>query len=265
MSKNNLPLDGKASLCEKIAQDYESYIDLGMTLCPTNPTYKIIAREENLGIKLEARLAAFKSFDSPAPIIKQAFDTRRVNQETDRNPRQNLQYWHRADAFIDKEDEGKLTIFANLMSILNDIKTDFGTQPEWFESYSRILYDNVHRILRIKQADLDIFKPQLSYLEQLVFARYRLSMEDLSKFSKEDIRAKLLSKDEALLKRGNYLNETGITKGSAVENKNIVIDGSKTTQESLIQALFGGGAIRKDGEKNVSRTITITISDNVLD
>jgi hypothetical protein len=90
-------------------------------------------------------------------------------------------------------------------------------------------------------------------------------MEDLSKFSKEDIRAKLLSKDEALLKRGNYLNETGITKGSAVENKNIVIDGSKTTQESLIQALFGGGAIRKDGEKNVSRTITITISDNVLD
>lgn len=261
-----LPLDGKIALVGKIAEDFADYVDMGFDACPGEQTYKIQSRDEGLGVLRAARTAALEALQSGnKPIRKVAFDTRRIDQESERNPRTNLQYWHRADAFIDVEDETKLRIFAKLMTILTDIKKDFGTQPEWFESYARVLHDNVHRILRIKQADLDIFKPQLSYLEQLIDARYRMSVEDLDKLSQEDIRMRILSKDEALLKRGQFLKETGLV-STGDENKKLVIDGNQsTTQESIVNAIFGNNGLRRDGEKTVERTITITIRDEVKD
>ena len=262
----NLPLDGEAALLSKIAVDFADYVEMGFDVCPSEPVYRIQSRDESLSISLRARLAALEALQSGfKPIRKVAFDTRRIDQESERNPRTNLQYWHRADAFIDEGDESKLRVFAKLMTILTDLKKDFGTQPEWFESYSRVLHDNVYRILRIKQADLDIFKPQLSYLEQLVDARYRLSMEDLDKLSNNEIRAKILSKDEALMKRGQFLQETGlVSKGN--ENQQIKIDGNvASTQESIVNAIFGNTGMRRDGEKTVERTITITIRDQAID
>jgi hypothetical protein len=262
-----IPLDGQAILLEKMAAEYTDYIDLGITNCPKEFVYKISSKDESSDVVRAARVAAMAELNS-GQIKKYAFDTRRIDQEWVRNPRVNLQYWHRANEFIDSDDQSKLTTFANLMSVLNDLKAEFGSQPEWFESYSRVLYDNVERILRIKQADLDIFKPQLTYLEQLIFARYRMSVEDLSKFGREEIRARILSKDEALLKRGDYLKQTGGIVKDSDNNKNdkqIVIDGNKTTQESIVNAIFGGTGMRRDGEKNVTRTITITINDKVTE
>lgn len=262
-----LPLDGKAILLEKMAVDFSSYVDMGLDHCPAEHVYRISSRDESLSVSRLSRMAALKEIRGGSkPIRKYAFDTRRIDQEHERNPRTNLQYWHRADAFIDAEDDVKLRRFAKLMTVLSDIKKKFGAEPEWFESYARVLYDTVHRILRIKQADLDIFKPQLSYLEQLVYARYRLSMEDIEKLSKTEIEENILSKDESLLKRGRYLAETGLVASGDGRNEKLVIDGNKsTTQDSIINAIFGNNGIRREGEKTVERTITITIRDQVLE
>ncbi len=260
---NELYLDGKILLIEKIAAEYADYVDIGLNFCPSEFVFKIRSKDENAEVIRSARFCALNEIVGGA-IKKYAFDTRHINQETERNPRTNLQYWNRSDEFIERDDSEKLKIFAGLMNILNDIKNDLGKEPEWFESYSRVLYDTVERILRVKQGDLDIFRPQLSYLEQLVYARYRLNMENLTKMSKDEIRSKILSKDEALLKRGEYLKSTGGFVKDSKKEQGIIIDG-KSTQENIVNAIFGNSGFRRDGEKNVERTITITIKDTVIE
>ncbi len=256
----NLPIDAKIKVLEKIASDYAKSVKTG--LAPASKTYNIVSRAEDREVVQSARVAAFEKA-VPGPITKFAFDTRRVDQEGSRNPRKNLQYWHRSDEFIDSEDESKLKTFAKLARVLVDLKKKLGKEPEWFESYARQLYDNVHRILRVKEADLDIFRPQISYLEQLVFARYRLSMENLEKYSEEKISERILKKDEDLVGRAKYLKEVG---ADEEKPKEIVKDSlTKTTQDSIVNAIFGGDNLRRDGERTVERTITITIRDNVLD
>lgn len=256
-----LSIQAKALLLYKIAGDFENYIE-NNTIPPEKNTYTINASDENVSVSRMARHAAFSQLGKEKSLKKYAFDTRRVDQEGSRNPRTNLQYWHRTADFIDTDDKYKLNVFAKLMNALTEIKADYGTHPEWFESYSRVLYDNVNRILRIKQADLDIFKPQLSYLEQLIYARYRISMEQLANIELPDLKNKILAKDESLLNRGEYLNKTGLTESKP----NVTVkDGNATIQENLIQAIFGNNNIRREGEKNVTRQITITIRDSVDD
>lgn len=257
-----LPLDAKIQAISQLTNDFVQMVESG-TAVPESKTYKVVSSDGGGEVARAARQAAFASMDRP-PLTKLAFDTRRVDQENDRNPRKNLQYWHRSDPFIDEGDEANLKTFAKLAKVLNRMKKKLGTQPEWFESYARQLYDNVYRILRVKEADLDIFRPQMNYLEQLIFARYRLSMEDLQKFSEESIEGRILAKDEDLIGRASYLKETepeetekqpGFTKDSM----------TPSTQESIVNAIFGGAGMRRDGERTVERTITITIRDNVLD
>jgi hypothetical protein len=260
MKQKLLPLDAKITLLHKMAEDFEYYLSEGGATCPREQTYRFSSRDEDRGIVRIARSSALNSLSKP--ITKVAFDTRRVDQEHDRNPRKNLQYYHRADAFIDEDDNSKLNKFAKLLNVVGEIKKDLGAEPEWFESYARQLHDQLTRILRVKQADLDIFKPQLSYLEQLLYARYRLNMDDLEKLSAVDLRARILSKDESLIKRGDYLRATGVVDDKP---KQIVVDGKQTTQESIVNAIFGGDNLRKDGERTVERTITIKIVDSILD
>jgi hypothetical protein len=264
----NIPLDAKAALLDKMAEDY-AYFAAFQNGCPRRQIFTIVSREEDRSISRDARIAAMKTLGETnpiGPITKLSFDTRRTDQEHERNPRRNLQYYHRADEFLDEDTNDKLNKLSSLMRVLVDIKRDFGAEPEWFDSYARQLYSQVERALRVKQGDLDIHKPQLSYLEQLIYARYRLTMDDLKSLSGADLRAKILKKDEALVKRGSYLKEIGVDP----ENQNIVIDNNttgnvQTTQESIVNAIFGSNNLRKGGERTVERTITIKIVDNVID
>ena len=258
-----LPLDAKIELISKVASDFVNDLESGCRI-PKTRTYKIASSLDGPGAGMAAREAAFKSLtEKPAPLTKLAFDTRRVDQENDRNPRTNLQYWHRSDPFIDDEDKKKIDIFARVGKVLNKLRDKLGTEPEWFESYARVLYDSVNRILRIKQADMDIFRPQLSYLEQLVYARYRLTMADLENFSEEKLSERILAKDENLSGKGDFMKVLGDQKDSP---KDIVKDGlAKTTQESIVNAIFGANNLRRTGENSVERTITIKIVDRVID
>ena len=257
-----LPLDAKIEIISKLASDFADYAKHG-TLVPDSKTYKIVSSSDGGIVNHFARLAAIEEMGIK-PLTKLAFDTRRVDQEGERNPRKNLQYWHRSDQFIDEGDEKNLKTFARLAKILGKIKDKLGTSPEWFESYARQLYDQVYRIIRVKESDLDIFRPQMSYLEQLIFARYRLTMENLQKFGDEKITEKILAKDEDLIGRAAYLDET--KPESSNEDKPISKDSmTKTTQESIVNAIFGGAGMRRDGERTVERTITIKITENVID
>jgi hypothetical protein len=256
-----LPLDAKVQLISQLTEDFVKLVESGEPI-PESKTYTIVSSEDGGSSGQAARLAAFAAME-PHPITKLAFDTRRVDQENDRNPRKNLQYWHRTDQFIDDGDEKALKTFAKLAKVLKHLKKKLGTQPEWFESYARQLYDNVYRILRVKESDLDIFRPQMNYLEQLIFARYRLSMENLEKFSEDKIEQRILSKDEELIGRSAYLKETESDEPAAPQG--FSKDSNSTTQESIVNAIFGGAGMRRDGERTVERTITITIRDNVID
>ncbi len=101
-------------------------------------------------------------------------------------------------------------------------------------------------------------------MEQLLFARYRLSLNDIKGMSKEALRERIMQKDEHLLKRGRYQSAVG---KSELESRAVTIkDGNgKITQDSIVNAIFGNNNFRREGENKVERTITITIRDEVLD
>lgn len=261
-----LPLDAKIQVISQLADDFAKLTKSGASV-PEAKTYKILSSQDGGTVGQAARLAAFTAME-PHPLTKLAFDTRRVDQENDRNPRKNLQYWHRTDQFIDESDEKNLKTFAKLAKVLKRLKNKLGTQPEWFESYARQLYDNVYRIIRVKEADMDIFRPQINYLEQLIFARYRLTMENLEKFSESKLEDCILAKDEDLIGRSAYLKETEPDESDAgLKSQGFSKDSNNTqsTQESIVNAIFGGAGMRRDGERTVERTITIKITENVLD
>lgn len=277
MSKNDLTLSELASFVTEMSSDFCNYAENNAEL-PAKLVYKVVKPERSERV---ARAAFWDSIE-PKPVArdgfnKLAFDTRRVDQEHERNPRSNLQYWHRSQPFIDQEAQNKINIFSKLFVVLNDLKQSYGHSQEWHDSYSRMLYDNINRTLRIKQADSDIFGPQLCYLEQLLSARYRLNLEDISKMSSEELKAAILNKDESLLKRGffleqaskNLLNKDG---QNNIANSEVVAAAPApqvkviNTQESIINAIFGASNLsRKDGERKAERTITITIRDEVID
>ena len=87
-------------------------------------------------------------------------------------------------------------------------------------------------------------------------------MEQLRKQSASEIKQAILSKDEDLLKRGVYLNNTGGLNKNSDKSSSIVVDG-KTTPQNIVEAIFGNNNLRRDGDRKVERTITITITDEV--
>lgn len=191
-------------LC-KLASDYLSFssradkipqkLEYTFTKTASNKqdTSDIVARKSAIDCINKSKLKKF------------AHDTRKMDATEQIIPRRNLQNWHRSEAFIDEADARKINIYARLQNILFELKKDYGKDPEWMDSYTRQLQDNINRIMSIGKEDFEVFKPQFNYLEQLLQARYRLDLVDIEKFSDLELKNKLLLKDEGLLKRGNIL------------------------------------------------------------
>lgn len=251
-----LDLRSLVNLLDKMADDYIFYTSKQPKVFPSSFTYKIEGDDED-NIESKARKAALISLTNNG-IKKIAFDTRKINQENERNPRQNLQFYHRSQAFIDAEEQNKIELFAKLNEPLSEIKQIYGNDPEYLTSYARILHETLDNTLKLKEGHLDVFKPQMEYLSQILYLRYRLSMEDLSKMSNSELKNRILEKDEKLLKRGTVVHN--------LQKESVV---NKTTQnvspDNLVQAIFGAPNLRQAGEKTVERTITITIKDSVIE
>jgi hypothetical protein len=265
ISDHKLTLSGNAELLNRLSKDFYDISLAGDVQIPIKRMYIIECEEEPTSVKRSARKAMLMKIAESKQIRKIAIDTRNIDQEEQRNPRKSLQYWHRSDPFIDEDMQRKINIFAKINSALENIKEEYGKEAEYHDSYARVLTDHVSRTLRLKQGDNDIFAPQMSYLEQLLFARYRLSMEEIDRMSVLDIKTAILKKDEDLMKRGVYLGNTGgISKNSGGP---LVISGdsSKSTQQNIVEAIFGNQNLLRSGDKKVQRTITITLTDAVIE
>lgn len=259
ISDKKLPFSGNAMLLEKIAINFNKFIDGDAKEIPQKQLYNVVCEEESPSIKRNARKTLFKSLGG---FEKVAFDVRRIDQELERNPRSNLQNWSRTDAFIDNEDQKNIEIFGKVFVSLGEIKDSFEREPGWHESYARQLYDQVERALRVKLGDMDIYRPQFAYLEQLIYNRYRLSKEQLIRMDKTAIKHKLLERDENLLKRGAFLHATAVQGQSSKKAEMSMKTGDMpTTQESIVNAIFGKSDSVKTGDGPRTRTITITIKD----
>lgn len=213
-------------------------------------------------------------------LSKTAFDTRRINQEVEYNPRRGLQSYHRSENFISEGVASKIKAFAKLALVLDKMKEEFGKQPEWQDSYTRVLASSVHKGLRTTQLDGDYSDAQpsmasLNYLEELMFVRYRLTPDNLLSLSDADLRKVLLCKDEILV-RGDIMQNKGQIITTADINKlsydqmvdkvlyviTHLMSAQKQPEDNLAK-LFDVKATKEN--PNVQRTITITINDKIKD
>src|SRR5579872_2850583 len=134
ISDKKLPFSGNAILLEKLAINFDKFVEVGAKEIPREQIYKIACDEESPRIDRNARKAALSTLEDN-PIKKIAFDVRRIDQELDRNPRTNLQNWHRSDAFIENADQKKIEVFGKLFHSLGEVKLSFEREPGWHESY----------------------------------------------------------------------------------------------------------------------------------
>lgn len=190
-------------------------------------------------------------------LIKQAFDTRRVNQDLEFNPRRNLQYYQRSEPYLSTQAADKIKLFFKVKNAADTIRTEFVGEPDWLDSYTRVLCNALDQTLRVEQKDFDYSQSQLDYLQELLYVRYRLRPEDIQTFSNDELKNVILNKDERLIRRAVFVNyKQGLTKTEII---------SKTTpSDALIEQLFGNVKASKEN-KDVERSINITIRDRIVD
>lgn len=225
-----------------------------MRLLDVSELYDLIMRgTEQIPNRKQGRLlrkSALKSIASG--FTKMAFDTRRINQETEYNPRRNLQNYNRSESFISDATSQKIKNFTKLRKALLSLKNVYGKEPEWQDSNARVLLSTLDKGLRIDAQDGDFTESQpgvgsFDYLEELMHVRYRLTFDDLIRMGETELKTVILSKDEEMTRKNGNIE---ITKN----------DVSKYGYESLIEKLFDGCKASAENP-DVERTITITIRD----
>lgn len=230
-----------------------------MSLLEVTELYNLISRgSQDVGTRKQSRQlrkAALETVASGQGFTKMAFDTRRIDQETEYNPRRGLQNYNRSEAFLSEGIAQRVKNFAKLRNSLNALKNVYGREHEWQDSNARILLTAVDKGLRTGIDDGDFAAQNqpgvgsFDYLEELLNVRYRLSHDDLTRMSETDLTRVILAKDEDLTRK-DVKQALEITK-SDVANKGY---------DSLIEKLFDGCKASADNP-DVERTITITIRD----
>ena len=219
--------------------------------------FLITSSRENFSVRKNSLLLRKSFIRNYNNFVKNAFDTRRIDQVSQIIPRRGLQNYNRSEAFITEAMSQKIKNFSKLKKVLNSLKNDFGKDKEWHDSNSRILLSTLDSGLRTFQKDGDFSESQpsvgnLQYIDQLLNVRYRLSFDDLSNLNENQLKKIILAKDSSL--NNKELNETLEINKSDIQ---------KNSYEDLFNKLFGTAKIGSDG-KSVERTITITIKDSVV-
>ena len=262
-----------------------------MKLLEAADLYNLISRgTKDVASRKEARELRKIALEAASGLKKVAFDTRRIDQETEYNPRRGLQYYNRSEPFVSEAMGQKLANFTRLRNILNDIKDVYGKEPEWQDSNARILLATLDKGLRAGVNDSDFTESQrgvggLDYIDQLMYVRYRLSSDDLDKMSEADLRKSILSKDEELTNKYGVANIADnskmvasnsvdvpkkadvvvapIRKSNDVSREITKTDVGNQSYDSLIDKLFGNVKASYDSPE-IERTVTITIKDSII-
>ena len=215
-------------------------------------TENVLSRKESLKLRKDAFLSLSKD-----GLVKVAFDTRRVDQELDYNPRRGLQNYNRSEQFITEASGERIKCFSKLKDVLDNIKDEYERDPNWNDSYSRVLLNTVDGALRtnIKDKDFSDSQPSMgsfSYLEELLDVRYRLNPEGIQKKSATQLRKIILSKDDALINK--EVNDLIEVKKSDV---------GKESYDTLLNKLFDGARATAENPE-IERSITIVIKDKFI-
>lgn len=203
---------------------------------------------------MQLRKKAFDSIICEGSLVKVAFDTRRIDQETEMNPRRGLQNYQRSEAFLSQAMGEKLKNLSKLKKVLGSLKDTYGKEPEWQDSNARILLSTLEKGLRTHLNDGDFAESQpgvgsLDYIEELLHVRYRLGFDELSKIAVSDLKRIILSKDEELTRK-DVNQALEITKN----------DVASKGYDTLLEKLFDGCRASEENP-DIERTITITIRD----
>lgn len=257
-----LHVSGYANLSQQMANDFISFASSGNI--PNKLSYKISDDQEDLLIESFSRKAGLSCINQP--LTKLAFDQRKFDPTKDIHPRTALQNYIRNDEYLDRTATKEVEILLKLKKPIEEIYKEYHSLPEWIDSYSRSLQNGLDRIMNISFGELELFKPQIEYLKQLLYLRYRLSLEDILSKSEEELKKIILEKDEKMVKSHTLDKlKSSAAKEEIKKEAPIIKDSNGLTQESIVNAIFGNNQIRRSGEKTVERTITITIRDQVLD
>lgn len=231
-----------------------------MSLLEITELYNLISRgSQDVSTRKQSRQlrkVALHTTIAGQGFTKMAFDTRRINQEVEYNPRRGLQNYNRSEAFISEGLAQRVKNFAKLRNSLNALKSVYGREHEWQDSNARILLTAVDKGMRTGIDDGDFAAQNqpgvgsFDYLEELLNVRYRLSYDDLTRMSETDLTKVILAKDADLTTNKDVKQTLEITK-SDVSNKGY---------DSLIEKLFDGCKVSSDNP-DVERIITITIRD----
>jgi hypothetical protein len=227
------------------------YIDIYATLCQQR--LKSTARAELISLRKKAFAEA-----KGGPIVKVAFDTRRIDQENDYNPRRNLQTYTRSEAFIDDELSARVKSIFRVKNAVDSLHDDYRGEPEWLDSNARILQGTVDRTLRIHEQDMEFFRPQIDYVEELLDVRYRLKLADAMTLTELELRNLILAKDDKLRHKSLFNNYAGYNPKNT--KTAVEIAPGIVKNNDLIEQLFGNVRASRDNPE-VERTITITIKD----
>lgn len=232
-------------------------------------------RQVSQNTEERAKYSEFRAKHLPGEqvgLIKQAFDTRRINQNTELNPRRNLQNYQRSEPYIDDKMAGQIKLLFKVKEASDSIRELYIGEPDWLDSHSRILCNAIDQTLRIEQKDFDYGRSQLDYISELLYVRYRLAQEDIALATPEELRKVFLAKDEKLTRQSirvnykddlfkqNALTGSDMHKESTLYKQPMVIQ----PQDPFIERLFGSVKASPD-KKSVSRSVTITINDSILD
>jgi hypothetical protein len=233
-----------------------------MKLDTVTELYQLISQgtENSVSRKKSMMLRKFgmSSVLSGNGFTKVAFDTRRIDQETEFNPRRGLQNYNRSEQFLTQATANKIVILSKLQNILEDLKAKYGRDPEWQDSKARVLLNTLNSGLRTSTNDGDYSEAQpsvgsLDYIEELLDMRYRLRLENIDKLAESNIKDIILSKDEDL--------------GKSMQRKAIEItnhDVATKSYDTLLEKMFGGIRATKENPE-VERTVTITIKDKFVE
>lgn len=207
-----------------------------------------------------------RDFSSKVQMTKTAFDTRRINSEMQVNPRRNLQYYQRSEPFIDPAISTNIKQLFKIKTAVDQIKEQYIGDPDWLDSNSRILSNAIDNTLRVEQKDYDFFKPQFDYINELLYLRYRIAAEDLERMNENELKKVILNKDEKLLHKEIFANYKSVDKISKISDQSmpIVKQTIVSQEDSLMEKLFGG-VKASSLNKNVKRSVNITISDSIED
>jgi len=219
------------------------------------------------------------SLSNSLGFTKNAFDTRRINQETDYIPRRGLQNYHRSEAFLSQAISHKLEAFKKLADVLVQLKLEYGRQPAWQDSYTRVLLSSIDKGLRtnIKDGDYSDAQPSvgsLDYLEELMYVRYRLTPDNLLSMSQLALRDAILQKDELLI-HGDKSYEQITPMDVSKFSYDTLVDKMLTTlatvmanqkqaapDDNLTNKLFDVKATKDNPE--IERSVLITIKDKIV-